>query len=72
MEHTCCCKKCVILGLCHNLLTKEWAYMCRMEYTPDSVTYKPKIHEVVASGEAPPTAGVCGWRRVTRVDPYSE
>ena len=46
--------------------------MCRAAYIPSTVTKKPKIHGVVASGKATSTKGRGGRRRGTRGDPYKE
>ena len=46
-----------VVGLRRSLLNNEWVDMCGEVYTPAVVTNEPKIYEVAASGEVPPTGG---------------
>ena len=61
-----------VVGLRHNILNKEWAEKCGVEYTPATVNNESKIHGVAESGEACPTVERGVQRRETRGVPYAE
>ena len=54
-------------------MKQEWTEMCGLAYTPDAVTDEPKIHGLVADGEAhPPIGGRGGHIGIGNRDPYAK
>ena len=59
-----------LVGFRNNLLNKKCVEMCGVAYNLAAVAYETKIHGVSASGELPPTGGICDQIRGTKGDPY--
>ena len=50
-----------LIGLCHNIINKEWVEICGTTYTLASLNYKTKIYWVAEAGEGALTGGRGAW-----------